>query len=91
MKITESDDPQGSFQNLQVQNFVFYLYVKGGEEDRERKRRKERIRRGGRGILGQGEQGEEKRIGQSDKQQLLSVTRYGLGTGILINELLFSF
>lgn len=68
LNITESDDPQGSFQNLQVQNSVFYLYVKGGEEDRESKRRKERIRRGGRGILGQGEQEEEKRIGQSDRQ-----------------------
>lgn len=68
MKITESDDPQGSFQNLQVQNSVFYLCVKSGEEDRESKRRKERIRGGGGGILGQEEQGEEKRIGQSDKQ-----------------------
>lgn len=27
----------------------------------------------------------EKRIGQSDKQWLLCVTRCGLGTGILIN------
>lgn len=85
MQITESDDPQGSSKFCVVFLLVFQRW---GETNKRREGRGEEDKRKKRRNISDG-QGGEKRIGQSDKQWLLNVTRCGLGTGILMNDSYF--